>query len=259
MSIGMMAWFFLDDSLWTSMQSAYHSNKRSAFLDVYRGSAVMLMMIFHFCWDLRDFGFLTFSIHDPFWVYFRRVILLLFLSAVGWSSYLAHASTKQKQAPFWQRDAKLFCSAAGISLVTYFAVPDQWIYFGILHFIFIASLITRPFARWPVVSALTGAIILFLYQFTPWLNFPNAFSLITHYIPLPSKTLDIVFPFPWLGVVLIGPVLGYLGWHRCPTPNTLILSLLAYMGRHALPFYLLHQLVLYSSVALFKMALNHLS
>ncbi|MBR7889011.1 DUF1624 domain-containing protein [Marinomonas sp. A79] len=234
------------------MQSAYNTQKRSAFLDVYRGSAVLLMMIFHFCWDLRDFDFLTFSIHDPFWVYFRKVILLLFLSAVGWSSYLAHISMKQKKAPFWRRDAKLFCSAAGISLVTYLAVPDQWIYFGILHFIFIASLITRPFAGWPIVSALIGASIVFLYQLTHWLHFPNAFAMITQYISLPSRTLDIVFPFPWLGVVLIGPIIGHLRWHQWSLPNNLLTSILAYMGRHALPFYLLHQLVLYSLVALSK-------
>ncbi|MBU2240237.1 MAG: DUF1624 domain-containing protein, partial [Gammaproteobacteria bacterium] len=55
--------------------SVFDPSKRSAFLDVYRGTAVLLMMIFHFCWDLRNFGFMEFSIYDPFWVYFRSLIL----------------------------------------------------------------------------------------------------------------------------------------------------------------------------------------
>ncbi|MCB5161317.1 heparan-alpha-glucosaminide N-acetyltransferase [Marinomonas algarum] len=228
--------------------------QRSAFLDVYRGVAVLLMMIFHFCWDLREFGFLSFAVHDPFWVYFRRAILLLFLSAIGWSAYLSILKTTTRKTPplHWQRDGKLFASAAIISVVTYFAMPNQWIYFGILHFIFIASILTRPLVRWPLLSALCGAGIISIYQNTGWLHFPQAFSLITQYIPLPNRTLDIVFPFPWIGVVLIGPLLGYLGWQYVTLPQSILTRLLAFMGRHALPFYLLHQLILFSLVAVFK-------
>ncbi|MGB0781929.1 MAG: heparan-alpha-glucosaminide N-acetyltransferase [Marinomonas sp.] len=230
-------------------------SKRSLFLDVYRGSAVLLMMIFHFCWDLRNFGFMSFSIYDPFWVSFRSVILTLFLTAIGWSTYLV--LNKAKSPSFWKRDIKLFVSAGVISLATYLAVPDQWIYFGILHFIFIASLMIRPFCKWPISSALIGAVIVLIYHFTTWLSFPNAFSTITQYISLPQRTLDIVFPFPWIGVVLMGPLLGYLNWHKFPVPNFFGTHVLAFMGRYALPIYLLHQLVLFALVATFKMVLSH--
>lgn len=256
MSIGMMAQLLLNYSPWTSMQTSFtlEPTKRSAFLDVYRGSAVLLMMIFHFCWDLRNFGFMEFYIYDPFWVYFRSLILTLFLTAIGWSTYLT--LSKAKHPSFWVRDIKLFVSAAAISLATYLAAPDQWIYFGILHFIFIASLVTRPFAKWPISSALVGASIIIIYHSTNWLHFPNAFSIISSYIELPQRTLDIVFPFPWIAVVLIGPLLGHLNWHKCPTPNTLTIHILAFMGRYALPIYLIHQVILFALVATFKMVLN---
>ena len=237
--------------------SVFESTKRSAFLDVYRGSAVLLMMIFHFCWDLLNFGFLEYSIHDPFWVYFRSLILTLFLTAIGWSAYITLG--KPSKSSMWKRDIKLFISAAAISLATYLAIPEQWIYFGILHFIFVASLLIRPLAKWPVLSALAGAIIILIYHSTNWLHFPNAFATITSYVALPDRTLDIVFPFPWIGVVLIGPLLGYLNWHKCPTPNNLVIQILAFMGRYALPFYLIHQLVLFSLVAAFKMVLTFIS
>lgn len=246
----------LNYSPWASMQtsSALKPTKRSAFLDVYRGSAVLLMIAFHFCWDLRNFGFMEYSIYDPFWVYFRSLIITLFLTAVGWSTYLALA--KDSNPSFWKRDIKLFISAAAISLATYLAVPNQWIYFGILHFIFVASLIIRPLARWPIASAFVGATIILIYHSTNWLYFPNAFSTITNYIALPQKTLDIVFPFPWIGVVLIGPLLGYLNWHRYSIPNNLLSQTLAFMGRYALPIYLTHQLALFCLVASFKMVLS---
>ena len=238
------------------MQSASlsKSTKRSAFLDVYRGSAVLLMIIFHFCWDLRNFGFVEFSVYDPFWIHFRSVILTLFLSAVGWSTYLV--LTINANPSFWKRDLKLFISAAALSISTYLAVPNQWIYFGILHFIFVASLITRPIAKWPIVSAAIGTVIIVTYHSTDWLLFPNAFSTIIQYVAIPEKTLDIVFPFPWIGVVLIGPLLGYLNLHKLPTPQNTIISLLGFMGRYALPIYLLHQLVLFALVGGVKMVLN---
>ena len=234
-------------------------NKRSAFLDVYRGSAVLLMMIFHFCWDLRHFGFMEFDIYSPFWVYFRSLILILFLSAIGWSTYIALNKNHGRPLSFWKRDIKLLISAGTISLATYLAMPDQWIYFGILHFIFFASLIIRPVANKPLACALVGAIIILIYHFTNWLHFPNAFSIITNYIALPQRTLDIVFPFPWIGVVFIGPLFGYLNWQRCPTPNNIIIHILAFMGRHALPIYLSHQLILFALVATFKMVLLRFS
>lgn len=256
MSIGMMATYYLHYSPWMTMQptSLCESIKRSAFLDVYRGTAVLLMIIFHFCWDLRNFGFVEFSIYDPFWVYFRSVILTIFLSAVGWSTYLVF--TKKANPSFWKRDLKLFIAAIAISLATYLAMPNQWIYFGILHFIFIASLINRPIAKYPIFSATIGATIIVAYHATDWLLFPNAFSTITQYVAIPERTLDIVFPFPWIGVVLIGPLLGYLHLHKLPTPNNIIIVMLSFMGRYALPIYLLHQLVLFALVGSVKMVLN---
>ncbi|WP_409419280.1 heparan-alpha-glucosaminide N-acetyltransferase [Marinomonas sp. RS-M-Aa-14] len=259
MSIGMMAELPPHFLLWTSMQTSpvFDPTKRSAFLDVYRGFAVLLMMIFHFCWDLRNFGFMEFSIYDPFWVYFRSLILTLFLTAVGWSAYIAY---NQFSKPFtWKRDIKLLLSAGAISLATYLAMPNQWIYFGILHFIFVASILVRPAAKWPIACAILGITIVMIYHLTQWLHFPNAFSTITRYVPLPDRTLDIVFPFPWIGVVFIGPLLGYLNWHQCPTPNHIVTHALAFMGRYALPIYLSHQIILFGLVAAFKMVLLQFS
>lgn len=228
--------------------------KRSRFLDAYRGLAVLFMMVFHFSWDLSHFGFIEYSIHDPFWVYFRSLILTLFLTAIGWSTYLT--LKKGPNASFWKRNSKLLLCASVISLATYLSVPDQWIYFGILHFIFIASLLTQPLAKWPIVSAIIGVVILLIYHTTHYLTFPNAFVTITNYLHLPQSTLDIVFPFPWIGVILMGPLLGYLNWHKCPTPTSLLIDILIFLGRYALPIYLVHQVLLFTLVATFKMTLS---
>lgn len=242
---------------WTPMSA--HSGaltvSRSSFLDAYRGFAVLLMMIFHFCWDLGNFGFIQFSFADPFWIDFRRLIVTLFLTAVGWSAYLSNRHTLR--LIIWQRDAKVLLAATLISLGTYLAMPAHWIFFGILHFIFLATLLVRPLSRYPILSALIGSAILIIYSKTSWLHFPDLFPSIVHHLNLPHQTLDILFPLPWIGVVLIGPLFGYLNWHKCTIPNHLITHLLATMGRFALPIYLLHQLILFALVAFAKIVLSN--
>ena len=233
------------------------NTKRSVFLDLYRGLAVLLMIVFHFCWDLGSFGFIEFSVHDPFWIYFRSLILTLFFTAVGWSAYVALSKAPKVEAllirtrfgSFIKRDLKLLVAASAISLSTYIAVPDQWIYFGILHFIFVASLISRPFIKWPIPSALFGVGIVMAYHFTDWLTFPNLFYSIVDVLNLPHKTLDIVFPFPWIGVFFIGPILGYFQWHTWSVPKNSLINIVSFMGRHALLIYLSHQIVLFAFVA----------
>ncbi|REG84327.1 heparan-alpha-glucosaminide N-acetyltransferase [Marinomonas pollencensis] len=227
---------------------------RSLFLDAYRGLAVLLMMIFHFCWDLGNFGFISFSFSDPFWVDFRRLIVTLFLTAVGWSTYLSNR--RSLRLVIWQRDIKVLLAATLISLGTYLALPDHWIFFGILHFIFLATFLVRPLSRYPIISSLIGSAILVIHSETTWLHFPNLFPSIVHQLNLPHQTLDILFPLPWIGVVLIGPLLGYLNWHQCPLPNHFLSRLLSIMGRFALPIYLVHQVILFALVAFTKIVLS---
>lgn len=227
---------------------------RSSLLDTYRGLGVLLMIIFHFCWDLGNFGFIEFSLANPFWNHFRDIIVTIFVSAVGWSAYLA--VQRHHAIILWKRDLKLLLAIVLISLGTYLAFPNNWIYFGILHFLFLVTYLVRPMAKWPIISAIVGGIIIVIYNTSDWLSFPNALPLIIHTLHLPTKTLDIAFPFPWIGVALVGPLLGYLKIHQCPIPKHAITSLLAWMGRHALPIYLLHQLILFALVASAKIVLS---
>ena len=262
MSIGMMAplAFFTP---WIPMQISSAKQQRSLLLDAYRGSAVLLMIIFHFCWDLRNFGFVEYQLNDPFWVNFRSLILTLFFTALGWSAYLAQQSRQRLTTNTawyhgWRREGKLLLCALAISGVTFIAFPQQWIYFGILHFILLASLWLRPLLNYPVAASFIGSIIVLSYYHTDYLHFPNAFNFISGYINLPRSTLDIVFPFPWLGVVLFGPLFGYLKWQRCTISTHVFVRFLALLGRHALAIYLLHQLFLFALVASAKTVLDWL-
>ncbi|SBS33222.1 hypothetical protein MSP8887_01889 [Marinomonas spartinae] len=228
---------------------------RSSLLDTYRGLGVLLMMIFHFSWDLGNFGFIEFSLANPFWNHFRDIIVTIFISAVGWSAYLT--MQKHHSIILWKRDLKLLLAIIIISLGTYLAFPNNWIYFGILHFIFLLTFLVRPMTKWPIISFIIGVIIVLIYNTTNWLSFPSVLPYIVHTLHLPTSTLDIAFPFPWIGVALIGIALGYFKIHQLPIPEHFVTRILAWMGRYALPIYLLHQLILFTLVASAKMVLSH--
>lgn len=227
---------------------------RSSFLDAYRGLAVILMIVFHLCWDLRDFGFVEFSPFDDFWVRFRYIIVFLFLSAVGWSSYLA-VQHQQSNKRFCFNQAKVGMAALIISLGSWLAVPNQWIYLGILQFICIAGFFVRPLSSYPFISFALGIILLAVngyFGITPAVShqwFVDNFSA-------PSDTLDYINPIPWLGIVLIGPIFGYFQLHKLKLPEWKTCKFLSIVGKNALIIYLAHQMVLYPSIA-FVYFLSH--
>ena len=108
---------------------------RARYLDSLRGMAVVWMIIFHACYDMRMLGMVDWNFASGFWYAFPRVIAFTFLFCVGASLNFAH--TPQIN---WKslriRSLKLGLAALAVSIGTYVAFPQQWIYFGTLHCIF---------------------------------------------------------------------------------------------------------------------------
>ena len=232
------------------------SQARFNVLDSYRGLAVVLMILFHFCWDLRDIGFVTFDDRSDFWINFRALIVFMFVTAVGWSSYLA-THNHQPLRRFIKNQTKVALGAALISLGTYLALPEQWVFFGILHFIFTAGFIVRPLAGRPVISCIVGLLLIATSYFYH-IDALTSHRWFIHTFSAPDATLDFINPLPWLGAVLIGPIFGYLRLHYVKLPQNISVKALTFLGRHALLAYLLHQLILYPLVmgGYFFMALD---
>ena len=83
-------------------------NKRLLWVDAVRGLAIVLMVIFHFCYDLRYFGYVDWNNpNGPNWRPFRYVILTLFISTVGVSLVLAHGKACLLYTSPSPRDATL--------------------------------------------------------------------------------------------------------------------------------------------------------
>ena len=220
--------------------------KRLLHLDVYRGIAVVLMVTFHFTYDLHHFGFIDADTTKVvFWIKLRLVIVSLFLSAVGMSLYLVYAKKFNKDK-YKKRLIFLGGASAIISIVTYFIFPNTWIYFGVLHMIFIASAIGPLFTKKPNIAGILGVLIISAYL--NGLRMAPLYDLLQVPLYLPKyHTEDLVSFIPWFGVVLLGIfAMHHKLLEKIPLPQHPYLEKFSWIGKHTLAIYLIHQPVLFA-------------
>ncbi len=211
------------------------TSPRYAAIDALRGAACVWMAVYHFCFDLRVFGWQPgwnfYS--DPFWTWQRTGILSTFLLCAGLGQGIASAQG-QSWARFWRRWWQVAAGAALVSISTYATFAHRFVSFGVLHGIAAMLIITRllaPHLRPRHFLALAAACIglHFAYQGqvgagqtlpavfdSRWLNW---LGLVSH----KPATEDFVPLLPWLGVMLLGAAAGQL-LHTKSKNHTVIAS-----------------------------------
>lgn len=246
---------------------------RIALLDEVRGLCVVLMVVYH--------GFYTFGYylesdkHETlvqacrfFFDYFMPVEPLfagIFIFLCGLCCTLSHSNLK--------RGALLALVAVGVSVVMAVGFPEDPIWFGVLHMlavcILLYALTHRLIARIPGwVGALVCAVLLFLCWNLPvqyadgffgirdvWeVAVPRHVTEITWLYPLGLGRINGVqgdyFPLlPWIFCFFGGSFLGrYV--HRLPHAlKRSHLPPLAFIGRHALVIYVVHQPIIFGIVS----------
>ena len=181
------------------------STQRLPLIDVARGGALVAMAIYHFTWDLEFFGYVergTTAIGG--WKLFARLIAGSFLFLVGVSLVLGHGRGIRWRS-FGKRFAMIAVAAGLITLATYFATPDRFIFFGILHNIAVSSVFGLLFVRLPApISLLVGLVILFSGPFITGPAFDHSLLLWLGLFTVPVMSNDFVPFFPWTGCVLLG-------------------------------------------------------
>lgn len=235
---------------------------RITAIDAVRGIALIAMASYHFAWDLEFFGYLEPGTTGAgYWKLYARMIASSFLFLAGFSLVLGHYPTLRARS-FAIRFAKIAGAALVITTATWFAFPQTFIFFGILHSIAAASLVGLLFLRLPVIITLLAAIAAFL---APQYLRSSLFDLPALWWVGLSETLprsnDYVPLLPWLAPFLAGIAAARIAlsrqWLNRPVasegqPPKWKAALIA-GGRHSLAVYLLHQPLLIGLVYLFSL------
>lgn len=228
---------------------------RAPLLDVARGVALVGMGVYHLVWDLGFFGLIPRDWpYDPRFVFFGHVVAASFLAMVGVSLALA-ARDGLNLASFWRRLGRVVGAALLVSAATYWAFPDSFIFFGVLHCIAAASVLALLFLRapWPLTLLAGAAIIaLPLWGGSLYLESIQWWSGLGVIEP---RSNDWRPMFPWSGFTLLG-----LGATRAAQAwraggglarwrgEGRVARTLALGGRHSLLIYLVHQPILLAFV-----------
>ncbi len=229
--------------------------KRVWEVDAVRGLAVVLMVGYHFFFDLNYFGFASVNLYQGAFLLWQRVTAALFLGLVGVSLVLFR-QRHPRFGDFGKRAVKIGAAALLVTLAT--TIYPGWgngaIVFGVLHFIALASLLAYFFldCYWLNLALGVGLLAASLIVTLPvlqtplllWLGFPPAGFYTLDYYPL----------FPWFGLVLVGIFVGKTLYEKKEDKNGFAnrfnvrkpfnTSGLEFVGRNALSIYLLHQPVL---------------
>ncbi|WP_395676946.1 DUF1624 domain-containing protein [Inquilinus sp.] len=234
---------------------------RLPVIDLLRGLALLAMALYHFSWDLKFFGFVDWDlVGGAGWIAARYLIAGSFLALVGLGLELWHVQGRD-----WRRWAvrlnKVVFGAIAVTVATWFMIPDEFIFFGILHCIAVASILGLLFLRLrPIVTLVLGLSVIALPILWRSTLFDHAWLLWTGLGTLPPRSNDYEPLFPWFGPVLLGLALGRW-WLRAGASGGLVAGgalgrPLRWTGRHSLAFYLLHQPVLIGILLLVGMALG---
>ncbi len=235
-------------------------------IDCLRGLSIVAMVIYHEIWNLSFFGLVDWYIPGPGFQAAARSIGTSFLTIVGISLYISfHRRQLAGQDPRRRlalRGLKLLLWAAVVTSVTVFFL-DNPVYFGILHLISAASLLSIPVLPSPKIAGILGLLILVCDFAAPPLNAASPWLLPLGVARVRYAMADYYPLVPWLGVVYIGIYVGSLAYPLAARragvrmqPDSYAVSTLVALGRRSLVIYLAHQPILLALTLLIREAIK---
>jgi uncharacterized membrane protein len=224
-------------------------------LDLFRGIAILMMVVFHTVFDISFLGIAPLDVSTGFWRYFAYATASLFLFIAGISLVVSHARAEQKLSglplvfKFVVRGAVIFALGMVVTLGTWLYLQEGFVIFGILHLIGISILLSPLFFRFKKLNILLGFVCIAAGWMISGMSGP-ALLLPLGITPPGFMSVDYTPLFPWFGVVLIGMGTGqylYAGGVRqfsLGSCTDIPVSPLSFLGRHSLVIYLVHQPVI---------------
>ena len=231
------------------------SYSRIPEIDLLRGTAVIMMIIFHTAFDLDYFNIYNAGIDSGFWYLFGYLTGFLFVFIAGisvWISWKRVADRMDQRSiylKFAKRGFYLFLIGMGITALSLIFAPESPIMFGTLHLIGFCVVIAPFFFRFSTKNIFIGIAIIaagFIVQGVHgnpallWIGIHQAGFSSLDYKPI----------LPWLGYFLAG--MAAAAWiypdGRKKNPSKIIknriFDMIRVPGRHSLLIYIIHQPVI---------------
>lgn len=241
-------------------------NNRIYLVDLFRGFAVINMIIYHTLYDLKYIFYLEmpyFSIEK--WYYYQQSICVTFIFLSGFSANFSKKLLKNS--------TRLALTASIITIVTTMISKELAIYFGVIHllafsmaFIYLIDKLYKTNNKNSHIFCLIVSLGLFVYLKSNF--FSNSYLYFHLYTIISKFDLSFVIGFPrddfyssdyfpilpWLILVFTGYFAGKY-YKLCPllqnfdkNIKTVLYkhtAILSYISKHSLIIYIFHQIIIY--------------
>jgi uncharacterized membrane protein len=230
-------------------------------IDVLRGIAIIMMIVSNAITSLTYFDVIQIS-NMRFWLFFARITATLFIVLVGISLTLSYARVKNWNSKkiflkYLKRGLTIFSWGLAITIVSWFFIREDFIIFGVLHLIGLAIIFAVPFFKKKFLTLIFAIFFILMGIYIDKLTFDTSLFIWLGFTPTGFSTVDYFPIFPWFGVVLIGMFVGnilYKNYSRSFKIKDLSskkeVKLLAFLGRHSLIIYLIHQPIIITMLVL---------
>lgn len=234
--------------------------QRYAILDNLRGLILISMIVYHAVWDLV-------YIFDNDWKWYESDIAFLWQQSICWGFILLSGFCFPLGKHKLKRGLTVFGAGALVSLVTYVAMPENIVIFGVLTMLGSAMLLMIPLEKIlvkcnPMIGFFVMSILFGITRninkgvlgFGPWeiCRLPEALyaNLFTAYIGFKPRgffSTDYFSLFPWVFLFMTGYFLHgiFVKYHLLERLQTKEIKGLSLLGRQSLIIYMLHQPVIY--------------
>ena len=234
------------------------SINRNQFIDALRAIAVLAMIIYHFAWDL---GF--FNIVDPvvvnsgWWKIFAVSIGSSFLFLSGFSFWFFSYSGINFRK-FFKRILILIAAALIVSLGTYQADSNTFVFFGILHLLSACTLLGILIYRIPPTLIIFIGLLIIIFE--PYLIsefYEPKYLAWTGLYSGSTGSVDFYGFIPWSSAYIFGLGFSKIIFRKRgeeirinnflffkTSRNSILIKIFFWMGRNSLLVYLTHQPIL---------------
>lgn len=214
-------------------------------IDFFRGCALILMILFHLLYDLKEVFNISINFNLTLYSLIGRSSAIIFIFISGLSSTFSKSNAK--------RGYKILLIAIIITIITHALDPDFGIKFGILHFLGVCMLL------YPLLSKIRKSILIVLGIIIFLLNF---------FIKNISIETDLFFPIgintsaftssdyypliPWLSLFILGIVFGQILYKKKESifKHNFKPNIINKIGGKTLIIYLLHQPIIFAILTL---------
>lgn len=223
-------------------------NRRVWEIDLLRAIAITLMVIFHTIFDLNEFLGIDIDYLNGFWYWEGKASALTFIFLAGISSGFSKSTVR--------RGIKVLAFAMMVTIVTYIFFREEYIRFGILHFLG-TSMILFPLLKsmnnvFLLISSMTLALIAIpLKNTVAGTSFLLPFGVMYRGF----TTLDYYPLIPYLSVFILGILVYKMFYYKKQSlfkfnyQNEYITMI----SKNSLRIYLAHQPIIVAMIFLLKL------